>query len=179
MNVETVLIIHVHQRCFDVDIWLRLKIKPTCVYRCCFNVDKTTLRQRWQNCLVSTPITQRFFSVAICLKIKIESTHVYWRCFKVDKTMLEQRWQICVVSTLMIQCWFNVNIWLKIKVKSMYIHQRCFNVNNIQALLILFAALIFNGKWVNNKIELWFKTQKHIILFWKKLVKRHKTEIKL
>ena len=30
----------------NVDIWLKMKVEPTYVYRRCFNVDKTTLKQR-------------------------------------------------------------------------------------------------------------------------------------
>ena len=43
INVETTLIVNVHQRCFNVDIWLKMKVEPTYIYRRCFNVDKTTL----------------------------------------------------------------------------------------------------------------------------------------
>ena len=35
--------------CFSVEIWLKMKVEPTYVYRHCFNVDKTTLKQHWQN----------------------------------------------------------------------------------------------------------------------------------
>ena len=46
INVETTLIINVHQRCFNVDIWFKMKVEPTHIYRCCFNVGKTTLKQQ-------------------------------------------------------------------------------------------------------------------------------------
>ena len=34
-----------NQRCFNVIIWLKMKAEPTYVYRRCFNVDKTTLKE--------------------------------------------------------------------------------------------------------------------------------------
>ena len=43
INIKTTLIVNVHQRCFNVDIWLKMKVEPTYIYRRCFNVDKTTL----------------------------------------------------------------------------------------------------------------------------------------
>ena len=46
INVEKTLIVNVHQRCFNVDIWLKMKVEPTDIYRRCFNVGKTTLKQR-------------------------------------------------------------------------------------------------------------------------------------
>ena len=33
------------KRCFNVDIWLKMKVEPTYVYRRCFNVEKTTLKR--------------------------------------------------------------------------------------------------------------------------------------
>ena len=56
--------------------WLKMKVEPTYVFRRCFNVDKTTLKQ----CC---------FNVDIWLKIKVESTYVYRRCFDVEKTPLK------------------------------------------------------------------------------------------
>ena len=29
----------------NVDIWLKMKVEPRYIYRCCFNVGKTTLKQ--------------------------------------------------------------------------------------------------------------------------------------
>ena len=46
IKVETTLIVNVHQRCFNFDIWLKMNIEPTYIYRRCFNVGKTTLKQR-------------------------------------------------------------------------------------------------------------------------------------
>ena len=45
INVETMLIVNVHQRCFNVDIWLKIKVEPTYIYRRLLNVGKTTLKQ--------------------------------------------------------------------------------------------------------------------------------------
>ena len=49
INVETTLISNVHQRCFIVDIWLKMTVALTYIYRHYFNVSKTdepTLFQR-------------------------------------------------------------------------------------------------------------------------------------
>ena len=46
IDFEATLIANVHQRCFNVDIWLKMKVEPTYIYRRCFNVDKTTSKQR-------------------------------------------------------------------------------------------------------------------------------------
>ena len=47
IDVETTLIANVHQRCFNVDIWLKMKVEPTYVCRRYFNVDDPMLFQRW------------------------------------------------------------------------------------------------------------------------------------
>ena len=58
INVESTLkrtlIFNVHQRCFNVDIWLKMKVEPTYIYQRCFNVGKTTLKQRRLNYVDST-----------------------------------------------------------------------------------------------------------------------------
>ena len=109
INDETTLIVNAHQSCFNIDIWLKMKVKPTYIYRCCFNVGKETLKQRWQNYVDSMLMNQYCFNVEIWLKMKVKPTHVYWCCFSVDKTALIQHWQDYVVSMLMTQCCFNVN----------------------------------------------------------------------
>ena len=38
INVETTLIIKADQRCYNVDIGLKMKVEPTYIYQCCFNV---------------------------------------------------------------------------------------------------------------------------------------------
>ena len=67
----------VHQRCFNVDIWLKMKIEPTYIYRRCFNVGKTMLKQRGQSYVDSTSMNQRCFYVEIWLKMKVEPTYIY------------------------------------------------------------------------------------------------------
>ena len=39
-------IVNVHQCCFDVDIWLKMRVELTYIYGRCFNVGKITLKQR-------------------------------------------------------------------------------------------------------------------------------------
>ena len=102
INVETTLIVNVHQRCFNIDIWLKMKVEPTYVYRRCFNVDKTTLKQRWKNYIDSMSMTQCCFKVDIRLKIKVESTYVHRRCFDVKKTALKQLCQ-CLLHWCLLQ----------------------------------------------------------------------------
>ena len=109
-NVETTLIVNVHQRCFDVDIWLKMKVEPTYIYRRCFNVGKITLKQRRYNYIDSTSIKQCCFNDKIWLKMKVEPTYVYRRCFNVDKTSLKQHWKNYVDSMSINQCCFNFYI---------------------------------------------------------------------
>ena len=33
------------ERCFNVQMWLKMKVEPTYAYRRCFKVDKTTLKE--------------------------------------------------------------------------------------------------------------------------------------
>ena len=81
INIETTLIVNAHRRCF-VDIWLKMKVELTYIFRRCFHVEKITLKQRRQNYVDSTSITKRF-NVDIWLKMKVEPTYVYRRCFNV------------------------------------------------------------------------------------------------
>ena len=50
-------------RCFNVEIWLKMKVEPTFVYRRCFSFDKTTLKQRGNNYVDSMLITQCCFNI--------------------------------------------------------------------------------------------------------------------
>ena len=75
-NVETALIVNTHQPCFNVDIWLKMKVEPTYIYRRCFNVDKTTLKQPWKNYVDSMLMIQCCFNVDIWFKRKVEPTYV-------------------------------------------------------------------------------------------------------
>ena len=45
IDVETTLIVKLHQRCFSVDIWLKMKIEPTYIYQ----RFSTLTKQRWNN----------------------------------------------------------------------------------------------------------------------------------
>ena len=101
INVETMLIANVHQRCFNVDIWLKMEVEPTYIYRRCFNVDKTTLIElRWFN--VDDPV---LFQCWFRLKRKVESTHVH-RC-----------WENCIETTLSIERLRFTRKWLNNKAK--------------------------------------------------------------
>ena len=110
INVEITLIVNIHQCCCNVDIWLKMKVEPTYICRCCFNVDKTTSKQCWWNYVDSTSMNQRCFNIEIWLRMKVEPTYVYRRCNNVDKTTLKQPWKNYIDSMLMTQCCFNVDI---------------------------------------------------------------------
>ena len=100
------------QCCFNVKIWLNLNVEPTYVYRRCFNVNKTTLKQHWKNCVNSMLMTQCCFNVNIWLKMKVESTYVHRRCVDVDKTVLKQHCKLLHRSVLIF-----TRKWLKNKTK--------------------------------------------------------------
>ena len=150
INVETTLIVNVRQRCFNVDIWLKMKVEPTHIYRRCFNVDKTTLKQRQQNYVDSISMNQCCFNVETWLKLRVELTYVYRRCFSVDKTLLKQHWKNYDNSMSMTQCCFSVDIWLKMKVESTYVHRCCFDVEKTAfeqlCQLLHWSVLMFTRK---------------------------------
>ena len=94
-NVETTLIVNIHQRCFDVYIWLNMKVEPTYIYRRCFNVettsielhrfnvDKITLFQRW-NFRLKWKLSRRMF-------IDVVSTLIKQRWNNIERITLIQR----------------------------------------------------------------------------------------
>ena len=104
IDVESTLIVNVHRRCFNVDIWLKMKVEPTYIFRRCFNVEETpwiklrrfnvdyqTLFQRW--CLVENESW-----VDVCLSTlfqrwqnNVETTLIELRRFNVDDSMLFKR----------------------------------------------------------------------------------------
>ena len=45
IDVETTLIVKLHQCCFSVDIWLKMKVEPTYIYQ----RFSTLTKQRWNN----------------------------------------------------------------------------------------------------------------------------------
>ena len=59
INVDSTLNVNVHQRCFDVDIWFKMKVEPAYIYRRCFNIGNIRLKQRRYNYVNSTSIKQR------------------------------------------------------------------------------------------------------------------------
>ena len=99
--------------------WLKMKVEPTSIYRSCFNVGKTTLKQHLKNYVDSKSMNHCCFNVKIWLKLKVEPTYVYQRCFNVDKTTLKQHWRSYVYSMSMTQCfqrWYLVEneSWINI-----------------------------------------------------------------
>ena len=74
------------QRCFNVEIWLKMKVEPTHVCRRCFNVDKT----RWNN-------TERITLIQ-CRYINVVSTFIFgwkWKLslfIGVASTLRKQHW---------------------------------------------------------------------------------------
>ena len=113
INVETMLIVNVDQRCFNADIWLEMKVKSTYIL---------TLFQRWQNNIETTMMELRRFNVDEptlfqCYNlVENESwTDVYRRCFNVDKTTLKELRRFNVDEPMLFQCWYLVEweIWVK------------------------------------------------------------------
>ena len=49
LMLKTTLIVNVHRRCFNFDKWLKMKVEKTYIFQRCFNVGKTTLKQRRWN----------------------------------------------------------------------------------------------------------------------------------
>ena len=88
------MIVNVHQRCFNVDIWLKMKVEPTYIYRRCFNVDKTTLIQLRRFNVDESTLSQRWNLV------ENES----WA--NVCLSTFSQRWQNKVDRVTLIQCWW-------------------------------------------------------------------------
>ena len=86
--------VNFHQRCFNVDLWLKMKIEPTYIYWRCLNVGK----QHWNKVNRITSIQRRRWSNVIS-KLKFD-----W------KWKLSRRIFIDVVSTLTKQPWINVKI---------------------------------------------------------------------
>ena len=106
----------------------------------CFNVDKTTLKQRWWNYVDSMSMNQRCFNVIIWFKMKAEPTFI-----DVVLTLTKQRWKNYVDLMLINQCCFNVDIWLNGKFESRHVHERC--ENSIETTLSIFIVLMFTRKW--------------------------------
>ena len=71
----------------NVETWLKIKVEPTYVYRRCFNVDKTTLKQPWQGYVDLMLMTQCCFNVLIS-GWKGKLTQLTF--IGVDKTALKQ-----------------------------------------------------------------------------------------
>ena len=89
----------------NVAICLKMKVDATYIYWRCFNVDKTTLKQRWYNNVDSTSTNQRCLNVEIWLKMKVEPTYVYRRFLNIDKTtLIELRW-LNVDDPMLFQRW--------------------------------------------------------------------------
>ena len=89
MNFETRLTVNVHQRCFNINIRLKMSVGPTYVFRRCFNVEIGCLFYGYHN----------FTSIVSCQQ------SCFW-CkpkFNVVSTLtslLNQCWQYDVGSTL-------------------------------------------------------------------------------
>ena len=59
INVETTLIVNVHRRCFNVDIWLKWKLSR----RMFADIVSTLTKQRWNNVNRSISIQRWWFNV--------------------------------------------------------------------------------------------------------------------
>ena len=108
VNVETTLIVNVHQRCFNVDIWLKMRVEPMPIYQRCFSIGKITIKERRKNYVDSTSMNQHCFKVEIWLKMKVEPTYVYRRCFNFDKTTLKELRWFNVDDSILLQRWYSI-----------------------------------------------------------------------
>ena len=151
INVETTLIVNVHQCCFNVDIWLNMRVEPTSIYWRCFSVRKTTIKQRRKNYVDSTSINQHCLKVEIWLKIKVESTYVYRRCFNVDKTVLKELRWFNVDDSMLFQRWYSIENQSWVKVCSSALLRR--GENSIETTLSIFVVLMLTTKCRNNKTK--------------------------
>ena len=99
IDIETTLIVNVQQRCFNVDFWLKMKVEPTYIYRRCFNVDKTTLKQRRFN--IDEPMLfQRWNLVENESWANVCLSTLFQRWNNIERiTSIQCRWP-SVVSTL-------------------------------------------------------------------------------
>ena len=87
INVETTLIVNVHQRFSTLIFGWKWKLSQ----RTFIHVFSTLTKQRWENYIDSSSMNQSCFNVEIWLKMKVDPTYVYRR-FNVVKTMLKQLW---------------------------------------------------------------------------------------
>ena len=116
---------NVHQRCFNVDIWLKISWADI-IYRRCFNVGKTTLIElRWFN--VDEPMLfQRWNLVQNETWADVCLSTLFQRWNNTDKTTLKQQWQNYVdqrwwpnvVSTLIVSWKWNLSQRMFIRVAS-------------------------------------------------------------
>ena len=122
------MIVQVYQRCFNVYIWLKIKVELTYIYRRCFKVGKTTskklrrfnvgepmLFQRWNwklsQCMsidvVSTLAEQRWNSIEIVPSIQYRWPNLVSILIFGWKWKLSQRIFISVASALRKEHWNN------------------------------------------------------------------------
>ena len=155
INVESMLIINVHRRCFTLIFGWKWKLSR----RTFIDVVSTLTKQRWNNVDRITSIQRRWTNVVSTLKFGWK-----WKlsqCMFIDvvSILTKQRWSNVDRVTL-IQCWwpnvcFNVGIRLKREVESTHVH-RCWE-NSIETTLSIFVVLRFTRKWLNNKTKLSFQ----------------------
>ena len=135
INVETTLIINFNQRCFNINIWLKMKVEPTHIYQRCFNVGQTTLKNfDW-----ITSIQRRWATVLSTLKFG-------W------KWKLSRRMFIDVVSTWTKQRWNHIERNHIETTSALLQHWE----SRIETALSI-AVLMFTRKWLKNKTNLSFQ----------------------
>ena len=103
INVETMLIVNVDQRCFNADIWLEMKVKSAYIF--------LTFFQRWQN--------------------NIETTLIELRRFNFDEPTLLQRWNLVENESWADVCLLTLFQRWQNNVETTFIELRWFNVDDI------------------------------------------------
>ena len=86
-----------NQYCFNVEIWLKMKVEPKYVYWRCFNVETKLKKLRWFN--VDDPLFQRWYLVRDESWVNVETTLLYC-CADVHKKVAENETSLSKFSSI-------------------------------------------------------------------------------
>ena len=99
-NIDRITSIQrLNQCCFNVEIWLKMKVELTHVYRPYFKVDKITFNVSEWRLFQCWNLVENESWADVCLSTlfqrwqnNVETTLIELHCFNVDDPMLLQRW---------------------------------------------------------------------------------------
>ena len=145
INVGTTLIVNVHQRCFSVDIWFKMKVEPTHIYQCWFNAGKITLKQQWFNVdeamlFQSWHLVEKESWADLCLSTLFQS----WR--NNVEIILKKLSRSNVDDPMSFQLWYLVENESRANVCSSTLLRSW--ENSIETILSIFFVLTFTRKWL-------------------------------